>query len=68
MNKVEFELYDLYKNMMIMMFFFSLLVLIMGKMGVRVTKVKKAAVAHSLFKKSVILLIPFLLVVISLKG
>lgn len=68
MNKVEFELYDLYKNMMIMMFFFSLLVLIMGKMGVRVTKVKKATVAHRLFKKSVILLIPFLLVVISLKG
>jgi len=51
-----------------MMFFFSLLVLIMGKMGVRVTKVKKAGVAHRLFKKSVILLIPFLLVVISLKG
>ena len=68
MNKVEFELYDLYKNMMIMMLFFSLLVLIMGKIGVRVTKVKKATVAHGLFKKSVILLIPFLLVVISLKG
>lgn len=54
--------------MMIMMFFFSFLVLIMGRIGIRARRVQKAAVAHRLFKKSVILLIPFVLVVISLKG
>jgi len=53
---------------MIMMFFFSIIVLIMGKIGVRATNVKKAAITHSLLKKSVILLIPFLFIVISLKG
>jgi hypothetical protein len=54
--------------MMIMMFFFSLIVLIMGRMGVRATRMKKATVAHRLFKKSIILLIPFILIVMTLKG
>ena len=53
--------------MMIMMFFYSLLVLVMGKLGKKATLENNAEIVYKLFRKSVILLIPFALLVLSLK-
>lgn len=61
------EFYDLYKNMMILMGFFSMIVLSLGKAGKWAVWKKDAGFTYRMFKKSLFMLIPFLMIVFGLK-
>ena len=66
-TQIELEFYDLYKNMMILMGFFSMIVLFLGKAGRWVVWRKKAGFTHRIFRKSIFMLLPFLMIVVALK-
>ena len=66
-TQIELEFYDLYKNMMILMGFFSMIVLALGKAGRWAVWKKKSAFTHRIFRKSLLMLAPFLLIVFTLK-
>jgi hypothetical protein len=41
-SNAEFELYDILRNMMMLTFLISMILVIMGKMGLKMTKKEKA--------------------------
>lgn len=67
MTRIEFELNESYKGMMILMFFFSAIVFILGKLGKKSVTSKKAEITHRNLKKSICMLVPFLMIILGLK-
>lgn len=53
--------------MMILMTFFSMIVLFLGKSGRWAVKKKKAEFTYRILKKSLLMLVPFVIIVIGLK-
>lgn len=66
-SKDEFELYDLMRNMMLLCLLAFGVLVVIGKLGLRSVKKEKAKRAQKTFAKSLLLMIPFALMLISIK-
>jgi hypothetical protein len=66
-SKDEFELYDLMRNMMLLCLLSFGVLVIVGKLGLRSIKKEKAKRTQKVFAKSLLLLIPFALMLIAIK-
>lgn len=58
LDRAEFEIYDIISSFSLIMFFFSVLVLIMGKCGKRAVRRENVDITHRVLKKSLITMIP----------
>jgi hypothetical protein len=63
----ELAVYDLMRNMMLLCFLVMLVLTVIGRLGVKAARKNKAKVAHHVTCKSFLLLIPFVLLLVSIK-
>jgi len=63
-SREEFEIYDILKSFSLLYFFFSLLILIMGKCAKRAVRAKKQFIVKRVFRKSLIAMIPIIILII----
>ena len=66
-SRDEFKLYDLMRNMMLLCLMAFAVLVCVGKLGLKSVKKEKAKKAQKVFGKSILLMIPFALMLVAIK-